>query len=143
MKVKVIFLITLIIFSSSLTFAGNSFFPWDFTINSQGEEDSSFKNTKGRFASILVRFFSEFISPVDGPRCVMYPTCASYSLNALEKHGFFWGTLLTIDRLIHEGDEIRKAPSVKIGDRMRYWDPVENNDFWLILDKKEYLNNFK
>jgi len=36
----------------------------------------------------------------------------------------------TFDRLIHESDEIRQAPRVKIYGSYRYYDPVENNDFW-------------
>ena len=37
--------------------------------------------------------------------------------------------LLTVDRLIHEGNEMDTAPRVKVYDRFRYLDPVSNNDF--------------
>ncbi len=33
-------------------------------------------------------------------------------------------------RLIHESDEIQRAPKIWINNSYRYYDPVENNDFW-------------
>lgn len=77
-----------------------------------------------------VVIFSKYISPVDGDRCYMYPTCAAYGRESVEKHGFVMGILLTVDRLIHEGNEMDKAPMIKKWDRLRYYDPVSNNDFW-------------
>ena len=74
--------------------------------------------------------FSRYISPVDGDRCNMYPTCAAYSRESVEKHGFVLGLLLTVDRLIHEGNEMDRAPLIKKWDRYRYYDPVRNNDYW-------------
>jgi len=35
------------------------------------------------------------------------------------------------DRLIHERDEMTYAPTVIVNGMRRYYDPVENNDFWL------------
>ena len=37
---------------------------------------------------------------------------------------------MTADRMIHELDEQGLAPLIKVGNRYRYSDPVENNDFW-------------
>jgi Putative membrane protein insertion efficiency factor len=78
----------------------------------------------------LIGIFREYISPVDGDRCPMYPTCSQYSLEAIRKHGVAIGFVMTFDRLMHESDEIRRTPQVKIYDSYRYYDPVENNDFW-------------
>jgi uncharacterized protein len=83
-----------------------------------------------RAAGGLIGIFKEYISPVDGDRCPMYPTCSQYSLEAVRKHGVLVGLVMTFDRLIHESDEIRRAPQVKVYDSNRYYDPVENNDFW-------------
>ncbi|MBA7560484.1 putative membrane protein insertion efficiency factor [subsurface metagenome] len=77
-----------------------------------------------------LNFFSEYISQVDGDRCPMYPTCASYSRQVIKKHGFFMGIVMTADRLIHESNEMDYAPLVKVGGGMRYSDPVSENDFW-------------
>jgi len=83
-----------------------------------------------RVAENLIRFFINYISPVDGDRCPSYPTCSQYGLEAVRKHGVLAGFVMTCDRLIHESDEIRGAPLIKVHDSYRYYDPVENNDFW-------------
>lgn len=89
--------------------------------------EAGFKKNAGVwFAS----FFRDVISPVDGDRCPSLPSCSSYSVNAFEKHGFFAGWLMTVDRLIHEGDEGSVSPKVYHNGRLRILDPVENNDFW-------------
>ena len=82
----------------------------------------------------VFRFFQEYISPVDGDRCPSYPTCSQYAQQAVRKHGVIVGLVMTFDRLIHESDETRRAPLIRAGDSYRYYDPVENNDFW--WDKK-------
>ena len=78
----------------------------------------------------LIRIFQKYISPVDGDRCPCYPTCSQYGVEAIRKHGALVGTVMTIDRLIHESDEIRRVPVIRIYGSYRYYDPVENNDFW-------------
>lgn len=79
-----------------------------------------------------VELFRKYISPVDGPRCPMYPTCSSYSLQALRKHGPLLGVFLTVDRLYREGDASHEHnhPVAKWG-FIRFYDPLEANDFWL------------
>jgi hypothetical protein len=82
----------------------------------------------------LLRIFQVYISPVDGDRCPSYPTCSQYAREAVRKHGAMIGLMMTCDRLIHETDEIRRAPLIRVHGSYRYYDPVENNDFW--WDKK-------
>ena len=78
-----------------------------------------------------VLFFRRYISPVDGPRCPMYPTCSAYALEALEKHGPFIGAMMVVDRLFHESDPREHRHPIQVGKRLRFYDPVENNDFWI------------
>lgn len=78
----------------------------------------------------LLTFYQKAIGPVNRGRCPMYPTCSQYSVQAIKKHGPVVGIIMTADRLIHERDEQLYAPLEKIGDRSRFIDPVENNDFW-------------
>jgi hypothetical protein len=51
-------------------------------------------------------------------------------VEAIGRHGVWIGLVMTFDRLIHESNEIRQAPLVKVYGSYRYYDPVENNDFW-------------
>jgi len=44
--------------------------------------------------------------------------------------------------LIHESDEIRQAPLVKIYGSYRYYDPVENNDFWWEKSSRQRVGRF-
>jgi hypothetical protein len=69
----------------------------------------------------------------------MQPSCSTFGYKAYKKHGLLLGTLLTFDRLMHEGNEYKVSPVVSHRDNMGNiklltYDPVENNDFW-ITDK--------
>ena len=129
----------IIVFFFARADANDDFTPWDYAkpspkrkVNLPTEKEISLP------ASVLkagVVFFSKFVSPADGDRCFMYPTCAAYSREALEKHGFFVGILMTVDRLLHEGNEMGRAPLIKMGDRLRYLDPLTNNNFWWRQEK--------
>lgn len=78
----------------------------------------------------LLGIYQNHVSTVDGDRCPLYPTCSQYSVLAIRKHGPVIGIIMTADRLIHEGDEQQLAPRKKVGNRDRFFDPLENNDFW-------------
>lgn len=101
--------------------------PWDApAAKPRPKEDRSDPLQRG------VELFRKYISPVDGPRCPMYPTCSSYALRALRKHGPLLGVFQTVDRLYREGDAAHEHghPVTKWG-YIRFYDPLENNDFWL------------
>lgn len=119
--------------------------PWVYAEEGRWEEPWP-KETSGRWAKEEVRgerlspgqrvaeglfwFFQKYISPVDGDRCPSYPTCSQYGREAVRKHGVLIGLVMTFDRLIHESDEIQRAPLIRVHESYRYYDPVENNDFW-------------
>ena len=53
--------------------------------------------------SILVlpiKIYQKIISPFLGHSCRFLPTCSEYSIIALEKHGIFKGTFLSLKRLL-------------------------------------------
>ena len=79
-------------------------------------------------------FFQKVISPTDGDRCAMFPSCSTYGAHAFKKHGFLLGTVMTASRLIHERGEMAIAPKIWINGAYRFYDPLENNDFWLTID---------
>ena len=88
----------------------------------------------------LASFFSKHISAVDGDRCPSEPTCSSYSVQAFKKHGLVMGWLMTVDRLIHEGDEWIVSPVKNRNGKGKIIDPIENNDFWWYGDKLQTQN---
>ncbi|MEJ2060779.1 MAG: membrane protein insertion efficiency factor YidD [Gammaproteobacteria bacterium] len=48
----------------------------------------------------LIRFYQYVISPLIGPRCRYSPTCSSYSIEALQKHGILRGGRLALRRIL-------------------------------------------
>ena len=48
----------------------------------------------------LVRFYQTAISPFTPATCRYSPTCSQYTLEALQKHGAFYGSWLSIKRII-------------------------------------------
>ena len=130
----VLFVAGFVLATSAVWGAGDSFEPWEFgdrpASHSRLVHEQGSVSLTARMALKGLNFFSEYISKVDGDRCPMYPTCASYSRQVFKKHGFFVGIVMTADRLIHENTEMELAPLVKVGDGVRFYDPVSENDFW-------------
>lgn len=51
----------------------------------------------------IINFYQKHISVFlkkNGVECKYYPTCSEYAKQALEKYGFFKGTILSIKRII-------------------------------------------
>ncbi len=47
----------------------------------------------------LVRVYQTFISPLTPPSCRYYPSCSSYAVVALQRHGLVRGGWLAVRRL--------------------------------------------
>ena len=89
------------------------------------------KGKQGETLLSPIKFYQDYISRVDGDRCVMYPTCSQYCSQAIKKHGPLLGWIMCSDRLIRGGrDETRLSAPVWVNGERRTYDPVSNNDFW-------------
>jgi hypothetical protein len=128
LKLSILFLITFVCFAT-VGHASSLNGPWDWNKPRQAfrsHADHGFSPLR-----FLIELHSDYISPIDGKNCPMYPSCSSYSLQCLEKHGFFIGWVMTCDRLLRCGrDELRLSPEIVVNDELRCYDPLENNDFW-------------
>ena len=49
---------------------------------------------------ILIRFYQSSISPYLPATCRYHPTCSQYSIEALQKHGLFFGSYLAVRRIL-------------------------------------------
>ena len=49
---------------------------------------------------LLIRFYQSAISPYLPATCRYHPTCSQYSIEALEKHGLFFGSYLAVRRIL-------------------------------------------
>jgi putative membrane protein insertion efficiency factor len=47
----------------------------------------------------LIRLYRYLVSPLLGPVCRFHPSCSSYGLEALERHGTLRGSWLTLRRI--------------------------------------------
>jgi uncharacterized protein len=47
----------------------------------------------------FILFYRKWISPIKPPSCRFYPTCSSYSLQAIDKYGSLKGIWLTLRRI--------------------------------------------
>ncbi len=54
--------------------------------------------SKGLIA--IIRFYQKFISPLKGPTCRFYPTCSTYSIEAIKKYGPIKGSYLSLIRIL-------------------------------------------
>lgn len=52
------------------------------------------------FLKKLIRGYQKGVSPLFPPTCIYRPTCSSYALQAIEKHGALKGTLMAIARIL-------------------------------------------
>ncbi len=60
----------------------------------------------------------------------MYPSCSTYSLEAIRTQGAVKGWMMTCDRLMRCGrDELNISPTIEINGEYRCYDPVSNNLF--------------
>ncbi len=53
-----------------------------------------------KIAINLIMIYKKYLSPLKRTKCPYYPTCSDYGLEAIKKHGFFKGGLLTIWRIL-------------------------------------------
>lgn len=49
---------------------------------------------------LIIKFYKNFISPFTPATCRYTPTCSTYALQALNKHGLIKGSWLALKRII-------------------------------------------
>jgi hypothetical protein len=51
-------------------------------------------------ALATIRAYRRLVAPALPPTCRFFPSCSSYALEAVERHGLAWGLWLTARRLL-------------------------------------------
>ncbi|MHB1254014.1 MAG: membrane protein insertion efficiency factor YidD [Candidatus Humimicrobiaceae bacterium] len=49
---------------------------------------------------LIIRGYKKVISPLIPPSCRFYPTCSTYAIQALEKHGIIKGSIKALYRIL-------------------------------------------
>jgi uncharacterized protein len=71
------------------------------------------------------------LSAVRRGSCPMFPSDSAYSRQAVAKHGFAAGWVMSMDRLLRCGrDETKQVPLIPVHGQWKYYDPLEANDYW-------------
>lgn len=80
-----------------------------------------------RISETLIYFHKDVISPADGPRSSYFPNSSQYTLDAIQKYGFFRGFWMGCDRLMRENGEEWVYPTTIAPDgRCLKHDPIPN-----------------
>lgn len=53
-----------------------------------------------RILTAPVIFYKKFISPLLPPSCCYYPTCSTYMIDAINRHGAFLGLIMGCARIL-------------------------------------------
>lgn len=92
------------------------------------------KTSGGSFYEGIISFYRGPLNHLQAVRrgeCPMYPSCSEYSRQAVARFGFAKGWVMSMDRLMRCGrDETRLAPKILVNGKVKYFDPIENNDLW-------------
>lgn len=73
--------------------------------------------------SFAFEVYDKVISPIDGDRCRMYPSCSQYSKEAIAQRGLFLGILMSADRIMRCGMDTKLYNVISIGEKDYYDDP--------------------
>src|SRR5210317_593968 len=126
MKKTLYFVIFLIVLN---TFYGSILAGQDVNIDDHPQVSHEAEENSENASLYPIKFYQDYISSVDGNRCLMHPTCSQYCIEAFKKHGTFLGWIMCSDRLIRCGrDEKKLSDPVWIDGEKRSYDPVSNND---------------
>ncbi|MDX8377959.1 MAG: membrane protein insertion efficiency factor YidD [Mariprofundales bacterium] len=82
-------------------------------------------------ASFPIVYYQSFISPLDSRDCLSFPSCSEYAGQALAQHGLLLGSWLALDRLLHEGDDLRAGLRIRSHNSIHNYDPLARNTRWL------------
>ena len=73
----------------------------------------------------IIRGYQILISPIKGPTCKYYPSCSSYMMLAIQRHGVIKGIILGTYRLIR-CNPFSKGGVDDVPEKNR-WTPTKNS----------------
>ena len=100
--------------------------PWgiDADLNSLHTQITHNESRPQKAAISCIRFFQDYISPIDGPRSTFYPTSSQYALEAIQKYGVLTGIAIGCDRLMRENRDDWVYEMIDKHGTTRKFDPV-------------------
>lgn len=80
-------------------------------------------------ARLWLRGYQELISPADGRACRFFPSCSTYTLQAVHRHGPLRGVVMGLERVQRNHDGWHYSPCRR-GGAVLLADPLSDNDWW-------------
>lgn len=87
--------------------------------------------------SPVLSFYQNTISEARGVSCPMYPSCSQYAKLAFKQYNGFRAVVLTADRLMRCGHDLRQYESIPLNTGSFYYDVLPNADI-----QKSYFQTF-
>jgi len=81
--------------------------------------------------SFLIHSYQHTLGAMDGHSCPSYPVCSVYARQAFQQHGWLLASWLSLDRLIHENDDVHGNHIIDVDGDIRFDDSLQRNDAWL------------
>lgn len=90
-----------------------------------------------------VRFYQKYLSKMRVAHCPSYPSCSRFAIASFKKYGFFFGLLMTVDRMFYRENSSMYSyyPYIKVNGGYRFNDPPEAN--WLFSREQDLLKRWK
>ena len=98
----------------------------------ENKESPSYKKLVKAFLILLIKTYQKTISPMFGQKCRHHPSCSSFGIEAIEKHGPIKGIILTTARVI-------RCNPWSLGG----FDPVPENVNYKKIKSFKLLGNYK
>ena len=114
--------------ASLLLVAGISFSPVCARAGMRSPADKHYDSESPSGTSAFITFYQKFISPVDGQRCQMYPSCSHYATESIGHYGAVKGFLMGTDRIMRCGLDLRYYPRIYVNQRNLYLDLPEDRN---------------
>jgi putative component of membrane protein insertase Oxa1/YidC/SpoIIIJ protein YidD len=105
----------------------NEAYAWGLWPKQAEKENGETAGPRPSWVHRLYHWYQDRVSAADGAACPFYPTCSAFALQALTRHGIFYGGTLTIDRLLSEYPGMPKSnlyPLITKYGVHRPYDPV-------------------
>ena len=80
-------------------------------------------------ARLALRAYQALISPSDGRGCAFFPSCSTYTRQAVHRHGAVVGMVMGLERVQRNHDGWHYVPC-RQGGYVLLQDPVSANDWW-------------
>ncbi|MBN2620911.1 membrane protein insertion efficiency factor YidD [candidate division WOR-3 bacterium] len=88
-----------------------------------------------------ITFYQKVISTSQADACNFFPSCSHFAQRAVERYGFFWGTLMASDRLMRcNPSAFHHFNTFYSGLHEHYvCDPAENNYIFTPIQKQDTM----